>query len=478
VISGFQLVAGGSLAFFVVYSLATLTLLVLSFRQIAWYARGQQPTGALLAAPKFAHRPSVSLVVPAYNEQTLIVQSVGTFLALDYPKLEVVVVDDGSTDDTLAVLGEAFDLIPLPLRGRTALPTAAIHNVFISRRRPQLHVVQKENGGRSDAINAGISVARGELIAVTDADSMMEPDAIARAVRPFEANPDTCVAVGGAIRIANGSTIVDGRVSLARVPARGVAATQILEYLRGFLGSRIAWSKLNGLLIISGAFGVFRRDLLVGLGGFSSRTLGEDMELTMRLHRRVRPSWPHAHIEYAPDAVCWTEGPADMRSLRTQRVRWHVGLLDNLLLHWKMCGRPRFGAAGTIAYPYALLFEAIAPILEFVGYIVVVTLLILRPTNWPYFAAFIVVTVLLGQVLNATALLIAEVGFRRYTTSDMARLMGWGLLESFWYRPANAWWRAWATFLTLIGRRPGWGTIPRGQGIELPHETAITPLTR
>jgi cellulose synthase/poly-beta-1,6-N-acetylglucosamine synthase-like glycosyltransferase len=400
------------------------------------------------------------------------------FLDLDYAPLEIVVVDDGSKDETFARLDQAFDLVPLPLGGTFPLETALIRSLHVSRKAPALRVVRKENGGRSDAINAGVCVARGELVAVTDADSLMEPDAIRRAVRPFEVHPDDCVAVGGTIRIANGSRIVDGRVEVPHVSTRGLAATQVLEYLRGFLGTRIAWSEINGLLIVSGAFGVFRRDLLVALGGFSDQTLGEDMEMTMRFHHRLRPRWRSLRVEYTPDAVCWTEAPSTMGGLRNQRVRWHVGLLDNLRMHAGMFGRTRFGAAGTIAFPYMVLFEALAPLVEFLGYAIVITLIILDAASWPYLVLFFLVAVLVGQVLNVTALLIEEVGFRRYSSRDLLRMGAWGLIEALWLRRIVAWWRTKATVLALFGRRPGWGTIPRGEGIlEQPAEV-VAPLTR
>jgi cellulose synthase/poly-beta-1,6-N-acetylglucosamine synthase-like glycosyltransferase len=476
VIAVLQSVSVGILVFFLVYCLATVTLLALSVREIAWYARGQEPTRT--RPGEIGHRPSVSLVAPAYNEETLIVQSARAFLASDYPRLEVVIVDDGSHDGTFARLDEAFDLVSLPLRGRTALPSAPIGSVHISRTDPRLRVVHKENGGRSDAINAGISVARGELVVVADSDSLLEPEAITRAVRPFEIHPDHCMAVGGDIRVANGSKIVGGRVVTPGVSGAGVGATQVLEYLRGFLGTRIAWSELNGMLIISGAFGVFRRDLLVALGGFSRATLGEDMEMTMRIHHLLRPQWKDARVEFAPDAVCWTEAPGTMAGLRGQRVRWHAGLLDNLRIHWRMFGRPRFGAAGTVAMPYMVLFEAIEPLVEVLGFAIVITLLAVNVVNWTYLVAFFLVAVVTSQVLNAAALLIEEIGFRRYHSTDLVRLIAWGLVESLWFRPRLAWWRLKATVLALTGRRPGWGVIPRGEGIlEHPAEV-VAPLTR
>ncbi len=401
------------------------------------------------------------------------------FLDLDYAPLEVIVVDDGSTDETFARLDSAFDLVPLPAGGNLPLETERIRSLHISQKAPALRVIRKENGGRADAINAGAAVARGELVAFTDADTLLEPDSMQRAVRPFEVRPDDCVAVGGAIRIANGSRIVDGRVEVPRVSKRGLAATQVIEYLRGFLGTRIAWSEMNGLLILSGAFGVFRRELLVALGGFSRASLGEDMEMTLRLHHALRPSWKNARVEFAPDAVCWTEAPTTVQGLRSQRMRWHVGLLDNIRLHIGMFGRPRFGAAGTLAFPYVVFFEALAPLVEFLGYAIVITLIVLDAASWYYLVVFFLFAVVVGQVLNVTALLIEEVGFRRYSGRDLLRLGAWGLVEALWFRPAVTWWRTRATVAALFGRRPGWGTIPRGEGIleEAPVE-AVAPLTR
>ena len=471
-----QAISVGILVFFLVYCVVTATLLLLSVREISWYARGQEPTRTRPGG--LAHQPSVTLVAPAYNEETLIVQSAKAFLATDYAPFEVIVSNDGSHDETFARLDEAFDLVPLPLRGRTALPTEPIRGVYISRVDPRLKVVDKANGGRSDAINAGISVARSELVVITDADSLLEADAIKRAVRPFEVHPDSCLAVGGDVRVANGSTIVGGRVVTPGVSTHGVGATQVLEYLRGFLATRIAWSEMNGMLIVSGAFGVFRRDVLVALGGFSRNTLGEDMEMTMRIHRLLRPRWEEARVEFAPDAVCWTEAPGTMGGLRNQRVRWHAGLLDNLRLHRQMLGRRRFGAAGTVAMPYVVLFEAAEPLVEVLGFAIVIALIAYNAVNWPYLAAFFLVAIITGQVLNASALLIEEIGFRRYRGKDLLLLAGWGLVEAFWFRPALAWWRLRATILALLGRRPGWGTIPRGAAILERPADVVAPLTR
>jgi cellulose synthase/poly-beta-1,6-N-acetylglucosamine synthase-like glycosyltransferase len=465
----------GIFVFFVLYFVATGTLLAMSVREISWYSRGQGPSRA--RSGRIGHRPSVTVVTPAHNEETLIVQSANTFLASDYAPLEVLVVDDGSTDETFARLEEAFDLVPLPLRGRTVLPTAPIRSVSISRTDPRLRVVRKDNGGKSDAVNAGLSIARGELVVIVDADSTLEPQAIARAVIPFEVHPDHCMAVGGGIRVANGSKIIDGRLVSTGISNRGVGATQVLEYMRGFSATRIAWSELNGLLIISGAFGMFQRDVLVALGGYSKTTLGEDMEITMRIHHVLRPHLKDARVDFAPDAVCWTEAPSTLTGLRTQRIRWHTGLLDNLRMHKGMFARPRFGAAGTFAMPYLVLFEALEPLVEVVGFAIVITLVILDAVDWTYLVAFFLIATLSGEAMSAIALLVEEIGFRRYRALDVLRLTAWGLVESIWFRPPMAWWRLKATLFALIGRRPGWGTIPRGATLEQPAQ-AISPLTR
>jgi cellulose synthase/poly-beta-1,6-N-acetylglucosamine synthase-like glycosyltransferase len=405
---------------------------------------------------------------------------VRSLLASDYEPLEVVIVDDGSEDGTTEALLAAFDLIELPIGDRLQIPTEPVHQVYVSRSDPRLQVVRKENGGRSDAINAGINVARHELVAIVDADTLLEPDALKRIGEVFATDPDDVVAVGGTVRIANGAVIENNAVTEPRISPTGVEATQTAEYLRGFLGGRIAWPRLNGLLIISGAFGVFRRDIVLKAGGLSKETLGEDMELVMRLHHQLRPVRPRTQISYAADANAWTEVPSGMAPLRGQRIRWHVGLLDNLRIHQQMLCRRRYGAVGLFALPYTLAFEVLGPLLQVTGYAILIAMILLDQASWEYVAAFMVVTLLAGQLQTAGAILVEEVGFRRYRTRDLMLLAGWSLLEIFWYRPITAVWRTWATVLVVLGRRPGLGTIPRGAAFrdEREPELVPTPLPR
>jgi cellulose synthase/poly-beta-1,6-N-acetylglucosamine synthase-like glycosyltransferase len=241
---------------------------------------------------------------------------------------------------------------------------------YVSSGDARLRVVVKEDGGWSDAINAGLNIANAELVAFVDADTLLEKQALTRVAEVFAADPDHVVAVGGTIRIANGAVIEEHVAETPRLATSGIEASQTAEYLRSFFAGRIAWSRLNGLLIISGAFGVFRRDVVRAAGGLSKETLGEDMELVMRLHDRLRPRLPRTRILYAPDANAWTEIPVGFAPLRGQRIRWHVGLLDNLRVHRRMIGRRRFGAVGMLALPYAVVFEVCGPLLQLAGYAV------------------------------------------------------------------------------------------------------------
>ncbi|HEX4527408.1 MAG TPA: glycosyltransferase [Gaiellaceae bacterium] len=458
--------------YFVVYVVVTFALIVMSLWQ-ALLVKVER--GETFAPPRRLRRPGISLVAPAYNMAPIIVGCVRSFLSVDYEPFEVVIVDDGSTDDTIGALVAAFDLTEIPVGDRLAIPTATITDIYVSRSDPRLRVVRKENGGRSDAVNAGLNVAYKELVALTDGDTMLEKDALKRIGEVFAADPDGVVAVGGTVRIANGSVIENYAVTKPRVARPGVEASQTAEYLRGFLGGRVAWSTMNGLLILSGAFGVFRRDLLRDSGGLSKQTLGEDMELTLRLHHQLRPQRPQTRIVYAADANAWTEIPPRLAPLRGQRIRWHAGLIDNLRIHRRMICRRRFGAAGTLALPYTILFELLGPLLQLAGYLILVVLVVEHRVNWPAAVALFVITLLVGQLQTAGALLIEEVAFHRYLVRDLMLLAGWSLAELFWFRPLTALWRVWATVLVLFDQRPGWGSIPRGSAFQEQPEVEIAP---
>jgi cellulose synthase/poly-beta-1,6-N-acetylglucosamine synthase-like glycosyltransferase len=386
--------------------------------------------------------PSVAVVSPAWNESAGIVDSVRSLLALEYPSFEVIVVNDGSSDDTLDKLVAAFDMEPVEYAYAPEIPTAQFRALYRSRTERRVLVVDKENGGKADAINAGINVADTDLVCVIDADSVLDADALAKGARPFIDDPERTVAVGGIVRIINDSIVERGHVSEVRLPRAHLARIQVLEYLRAFLAGRSGWSRINALLIISGAFGVFRRDVVSEVGGFSTRTLGEDMELVVRIHEHMRRERRPYRIGFVPDPVCWTEAPEDLKNLRSQRIRWHRGLTDILFMHRRMVGNPRYGAVGLFSMPHFVLFELLAPIVELAGLVLVPVSWWLGYVNWVFVVAFASMALLFGIFLSIAALALEEMALRRYpSVRQLLTLVAYAFVENLGYRQLTAWWR-------------------------------------
>ena len=294
--------------------------------------------------------PGVSVIAPAYNEQTTIVESMRSLLLLNYPQFEVICVNDGSKDETLKRASAAFDLVEAPMAVGSVIPTARVRAIYRSLTHAEFVLVDKENGGRADALNAGINAARYPLVCLIDADSLLEPNALTQAVLPFLESPDT-IGVGGIIRVVNGCKVEAGRVTEVRVPGNWIARFQVVEYLRAFLAGRVAHSAMGALLIISGAFGVYRRQDVLDAGGLEHKTIGEDMELCVRMHRIMRDRKQQYRLVFLPDPVCWTEVPESRTILGNQRNRWQRGLFQVLGYHRHMIGNPRYGIVGMLALP-------------------------------------------------------------------------------------------------------------------------------
>jgi cellulose synthase/poly-beta-1,6-N-acetylglucosamine synthase-like glycosyltransferase len=387
--------------------------------------------------------PPISVIAPAYNEAANIAESVRSLLMLNYPEFEVIVVNDGSTDRTLAVLVERFGLRPVPRSFEYAVPCRPIRAVYASPESPSLVVVDKDNGGKADALNAGLNLARHPLFCAIDADSVLEADALLRVVRPFVEEPGLTVACGGIVRIANGCEIRAGRVVGVRLPRRILPLVQVVEYLRSFLFGRMGWSALNGLLIISGAFGLFDRRAAVLAGGYAHDTVGEDMELVVRMHRRLREQGVPYRVAFVPDPVCWTEAPETLRVLRRQRNRWHRGLIDTVWRHRAMFGRPRFGIVGLLAMPAFVVFELLGPLVELSGYLIVPLCYWLGILDVRFMIVFLTLAVLYAILLSVSAVLLEDMAYRRYPrVRDLAVLALAGVAENLGYRQVTAWWRA------------------------------------
>jgi len=401
----------------------------------------------------------ISIVVPAHNEERGIVDTVRSLLQLNYGEFEVLVVNDGSKDGTLEQLVRAFNLRTTDRIYRRTLPTQKVRGIYASLEVPNLTVVDKEQGGKSDALNAGINLSRYPLFCSVDADSVIEENALLRVVKPFMEHPEEMVAVGGIVRIINGCEVRDGRVVKIGLPRRVLPVFQVVEYLRAFLSGRIGWSVLRSLLIISGAFGLYKKSEVIAVGGYDSNTDTEDLELVVKLHEGLKKRKVKYRIVFVPDPVCWTEVPEKFKTLLMQRNRWHRGLLQSFRLHWRMLLNPKYGVIGTLALPYFLLFEMLGPFVEVLGYLSVILAWLLGILNMEFFLLFLLVAVFYGVFLSIAAVLLEEISFRRYPAwEDLARLIWYAIWENLGYRQLLALFKVKA-FFDFIRRRRRWGEM-------------------
>jgi cellulose synthase/poly-beta-1,6-N-acetylglucosamine synthase-like glycosyltransferase len=447
------------LVFFGVFAVVHAVLLVLAAVEIRRYW-GRLVESSLRRTVRSPLAPGISVVVPAYNEAAGIIDSVRSLLALEYPRFEVVVVNDGSLDETLESLVKAFDLVQAQRPTPPFLPHQRVRGVYAPRAQLSLLVLDKENGGKADALNAGINFARHPLVCAIDADSMLEQDALVKTATPFVDDPDRTIVSGGLVRIANGCRIDLGRVVEARLPRTVLPMFQVIDYLRGFFGARPGWSAINSLLIVSGAFGLFRRDAVIAAGGYRADTVGEDIELITRLHRAMHELRRPYRITYVPDPVCWTEAPETARVLRRQRRRWQRGSIETLLLHRRMLSNPRYRGVGLAALPSLLLFEILGPLIELSGYVVAIVAWATGAVDWHVFALFLAIAVLYGLILSLGAIALEDATFSRHPGWDkLGRILVFAVLETLGFRQLVLLWRLqgyWPVF-----RPGGWGPMDR-----------------
>jgi cellulose synthase/poly-beta-1,6-N-acetylglucosamine synthase-like glycosyltransferase len=418
-----------------------------------WQQRHWRLLGSELA-------PRLSMIAPAYNEESTIVESARALLTLRYPSLEIVIVNDGSSDATLETLEREFGLVRVHPDYERLVHHQPIRGIYRSQRVSQLLVVDKENGGKADALNAGLNVSSGELACAVDADTVIEPDALLRLVQPYIERDDV-VACGGTIRIANGSVVRSGRVVERRVPRRALPGVQTIEYVRAFLFGRLGWNSFGGNLIISGAFGLFRRQAVATAGGYLHETVGEDMELVVRLRRQAYERGGPNKVVFVPDPVAWTEAPESLRVLGRQRDRWHRGLADTLWRHRRLGLNPRYGSLGTVAYPYFFFVELLAPLVEAFGILALPAALILHAVNWEFALLLFIVAYGYGMWLTICSLLLEELAGAPYSRfGDRLRLIPWALLESLGYRQVTVVWRLRGLW-GYLRRRSEWGAMAR-----------------
>ncbi len=465
-------------AYFLCINAAYLALHYVSVFSIVRYMRDHR--AEYLPRKLAAYQPPISILIPAFNEERSINSTIHSMLQLDYPEFEVVIVSDGSTDATLSSVIREFSMVEFPEAYRQRLPTGKIRAIYASTRYPNVRLVDKENGGKADALNAGINCVRYPLFCSIDADCILHPTSLARVVRPFLEDSNT-VACGGVVRVLNGCTVKDGFLEKVELPQKFLPMFQNVEYLRAFLFGRMGWSPANALLVISGAFGVFHKERVVAIGGYRTDTVGEDMDLVVRLHRLLREEQRPYRITFVPDPICWTEVPGDLKSLKSQRMRWQRGLAESLAPNVGLLFSRRGGAVGWLAFPFMVLFELLGPIIEILGYVCVIILWSFHLIPLQSFLVFLFLAVGMGILLSTNAIFLEELSFQMYPRiGQQLRLFAAAVLENFGYRQLIAYWRVIGMVKWLFSgkARSHWGKIARDGSWQHPDAVSASGGTR
>ena len=450
--------------YYLASNLAYLAMLIVALKTTAAHQRRLESyrTTWIKQSP-FA--PPITIIAPAHNEERSIRVAVRNLLEIDYPDIELIVVNDGSSDRTLEEIKQEFRLRPVRSVYIPKTKSTAVRGIYRSEADHRLLIIDKNAGGsKADAVNAGLNAATAPYVCIVDSDSVLERDALLRVMLPVLSDPKRVVAVGGIIRVLNGSEIRGGQLRRVRLPRKGIEAIQVIEYLRAFLIGREAWSQANMLTIISGAFGVFRTDLVRAIGGYRPHAIGEDMDLVVRLHRHLLEKRMDYRIEFVPDPMCWTEAPSDFTSLGRQRARWQKGLLQVLWDNTDMVFRPRYGRIGSFALPYLWLFELLAPLVEVGGIFTIVLAAWLGVLSHEFFLQFLLFGYAFATVISIGSVLQEEITYRRYNDwQDVARLVSYCFFEHFPYRQLHMIWRLQGLWQYLRGDM-SWKTLKR-QGL-------------
>ena len=464
----FQFFTGGIFIYSVVLFLFYIFIGTYSTREIRKYLRLNSFADFRVPAAS-EHLPGISVVAPAYNEAANIVENVRSMLSVHYNTLELIIVNDGSKDDSLQKLIKAYDLYKANIFINEQIPTKKVNGIYKSNNPvfKKLIVVDKENGGKADALNVGINVSSYEYFVCVDVDCVLEQDALLKMIKPFlEETKVRVIASGGVIRIANDCRIENGKLVEVRLPKKFLTRMQTLEYIRSFLLGRMAWSRLNGLLLISGAFGAFDKEIVIKCGGYNTKTVGEDMELIVRMRRYMAENHLGYKITYIPDPLCWTEAPSNYKILGRQRNRWTRGTIETLRIHKKMFFNPKYKLLGMLSYPYWFFFEQLAPLIELTGILVFFLFAILGIVQWSIFFILLGCVFLFGFLFSIFAILMEVQTYNQYKSEkDNFRLIATAFLEPFIFHPFIVW-SALLGHIDYLRKNHNWGEMTR-QGLNL-----------
>jgi len=464
-----------AIAVFLVYS----ALSVLSGKELLKFYHSEKITNydAILSSP-FA--PTISIVAPAYNESMTIVENIRALLSLYYPNFEIIIVNDGSKDDTLNKTIEAYELEKVSYVVDYKIGCKEILDIYKSKKKAfnNLTIINKVNGGKADALNAGINIAKGEYFIAIDVDSIIDPYALQKMVLPFLTQTDKrVIATGGVIRIANSCKIKGGQLIEINVPDEFLPRCQVIEYNRAFLLGRLAWSRLDGLLLISGALGLFDKEVAIGCGGYYPKTVGEDMEIVVRMRKYMANRKEKYKVVYIPEPLCWTEAPTSLKILGSQRNRWTRGTIDTIFLHTDLFLNPKFGVMGMLSYPYWVFFEWLAPIIEASGILYFIFIAFLGYPNWPFFSVTLFFVYFFSVSFSTYAILFDHLIFHRYTKRSMIfKLLVTSWVEPFVYHPLVTYWSLRGNWDYFIRKKKAWGKMTRqgfsndksGQNVAMP----------
>lgn len=445
-------------------------LAIVSAKELVKNVREAKTTNfdTLLSSP---FTPMISLLAPAYNESLTIVDNIKALLGLYYPNFEIIVINDGSKDDSLEKTIVAFDLEKVAYAIDYKIQCQEIRGIYKSRSKAysNLTVVDKQNGGKADALNAGINIAKGDYFISIDVDSIIDPHALKKLIKPFfEATDKKVIAAGGVIQIANSCVIENGQLVEVNIPDKLIPRFQVIEYSRSFLMGRLAWSRLDGLLLISGALGLFDKEVVINCGGYYTKTVGEDMELVVRMRKYMADRGLKYKVVYISDPLCWTEAPSTLKVLGSQRNRWTRGTIDTIMLHRNIFMNPKYGFMGMVSHPYWVFFEWLAPIIEFLGILYFIVIALLGEANWPFFYVMLAFVFFFAIMFSTYAILFDHLSYNRYKKKRMIiKLLLTAWLEPFFYHPLVVYWGLRGNFDYFIKKKKSWGKMTRA-GFEMP----------
>lgn len=448
---------------FVILSFGVVTILsilgLLKYRRKLKYRNAEE-----LLSTKYL--PGISIIAPAFNEGKTIVENVRSLLSLSYPDFEIIVCNDGSTDDSLQKLIDAYSLVPGPYSFSSSLYCERIKVVYRSTNPAFSHlfVIDKENGGKSDALNAGVNISCKPLVFCIDVDCIILHDGLLRIVRPFlEEQHRKVVAVGAVVRLVNNCKVENGRITQVNLPHGWLERFQSLEYLRVFTLTRTGWAYIRGMMIISGAVGLFDKEILIKAGGYMHGIVGEDMEMVVRIHRYMHEVDRRKYIvDYIPDPICWTQGPATAKVLSRQRNRWGRGLLETTLRHKKLFFNPKYGIIGMVSFPYTVLVDWFLIPLELFGILYIILLYVLGMLNIPFFIMLFLVVYSFFMMITISSIFFEEIMFHHYNKKiDLVKLVFIAMLEPFFYHPLNFMWTVKGNIDHFFRGKREWGRMER-----------------